>query len=92
MDTIFSESLRIVRMEGKWFFLAKVSHNEYPIPFSQTDVSHEKVVFENPQHDFPQRITYIGGGGDSLVAIVASIKSRNQSPRSLRVVYRKASP
>lgn len=29
-----------------------------PTPFTLTGVSSERAVFENPQHDFPQRITY----------------------------------
>jgi hypothetical protein len=36
--------------------------------FLSTMVSDAMVLFENPQHDFPQRIGYRREGGSSLVA------------------------
>ena len=52
------ESLRLVEMSGVIFYVAKVSHNEYPVPFKLTSCSKDSVVFENPNHDFPQRLEY----------------------------------
>ena len=34
-----------------------------------TEMSGEKVVFENPKHDFPVRITYWREGTDGMVKI-----------------------
>ena len=54
----FTESLRIIEMSGEVFYLAKVSHNEFPISFKLTECSNNRAVFENATHDFPQKIVY----------------------------------
>ena len=64
------ESLRIVQMSGKIFYLAKVDQNQYPIPFQLTECSLNKFKFENPQHDFPNSITYEFQDKNHLRAIV----------------------
>lgn len=41
-----------------------------PVAFVETQASPDAIVFENPQHDFPQRIAY-RRDGDRLVATVS---------------------
>ncbi len=53
-----SESLRLLQMSGEIFYLAKVSQNDYPVPFRATSCSSSGAVFENPEHDAPKRIEY----------------------------------
>ena len=57
-DTIFGESLRIEDRDGALFYVAGVSHNASEIGFLLVNCSKHRAVFENPDHDFPQRITY----------------------------------
>lgn len=57
-DTIFSESLNIERTEDGIFYIADVKHNPAPVKFKLTEISESKAVFENPGHDFPQKISY----------------------------------
>jgi hypothetical protein len=57
-DTINCETLRIVAMSSEIFYLAKVSHNEFPVPFKMTSHTVSSFVFENKTHDFPKRIEY----------------------------------
>ena len=52
------ESLLLVEMAGEVFYIPKVAENEYPVPFRLTSVESGRVVFENPTHDFPQKIIY----------------------------------
>ncbi|MFH0734869.1 MAG: DUF6265 family protein [bacterium] len=52
------EDLLLVQMDNDIFYIAKVSKNEFPVPFKLTAVSKNQVVFENPNHDFPQKIIY----------------------------------
>jgi hypothetical protein len=52
------ESLRLCEMDGEVFYLAKVPHNAYPVPFELTTLEDGRAVFENPDHDFPRRIGY----------------------------------
>jgi len=52
------ESLRIVKMSGEVFYIAKVKHNSLPIPFKLMKCSDDQYFFENQNHDFPKRIDY----------------------------------
>ncbi len=38
--------------------------------FRSTEIKEDMIRFENPEHDFPRRITYVRKGADSLVARV----------------------
>lgn len=51
------EYLRIVTKGGKLAYLAS-PQGSAPTPFPLKEMSGKKVVFENPDHDFPQRIIY----------------------------------
>lgn len=57
-DTIFTEFLRIEQFGDSIFYTAKISENEYPVPFKLVSLGDSSVLFENPNHDFPQRISY----------------------------------
>jgi len=74
---IFSESLRILSMKGEVFYLAKVDHNEMPVPFKLVTVSNDKFVFENQNHDFPQRMTYSFYSPDSLSVNARGYENNN---------------
>lgn len=53
-----SESLRLVEMGGEVFYLAKTRGNELPIAFRLVTCEPGMATFENPDHDFPQRLVY----------------------------------
>lgn len=53
-----SEALRLVQMQDQVFYLAKVTENPMPVAFLLVACDETMAVFENPQHDFPQRLTY----------------------------------
>jgi hypothetical protein len=52
------ETLRLVHMSGDIFYIAKVTHNKFPVAFRLISASNKKAVFENKEHDFPKRIEY----------------------------------
>jgi hypothetical protein len=56
--------------------------------FIATDASSSEVVFENPAHDFPQRIRYRRASPDSLMATVEGDRDGRRQP--LRFSYVKA--
>jgi len=60
------ESLLLVEMAGEVFYIPKVAENEFPVPFRRTSMKPGRVVFENPNHDFPQKIIYLRTGDDEL--------------------------
>ena len=53
-----AEELRLVEMGGSVFYLAKVTHNELPIPFRLVECGDGRLVFANPAHDFPRQLDY----------------------------------
>ncbi len=57
-DTLVTEDLLLVAMGDDIFYIPKVSENLYPVPFRLVSVESAKWTFENPQHDYPQRIEY----------------------------------
>jgi len=52
------EELLLVEMGGDVFYLPKVAENPAPVPFRMSESAAGRAVFENPQHDFPQKIVY----------------------------------
>lgn len=58
-EVIFKEKLKIVCENGNIYYVADVSHNPEPVWFKLTSNESQKAVFENPEHDFPRKITYI---------------------------------
>lgn len=70
-----------VNPEGKLVFIALPSGQKETVfpAVSQTEAA---VVFENPQHDFPQRIRYARQGPDQLIARIEGTRSGGQQ-RSL---------
>lgn len=48
--------------------------------FKSTLISAQEIVFEDPEHDFPQKITYRRIGADSLFARVEGDRDGRQRP------------
>ena len=74
------ESLRMLHMKGEIFYLAKVDHNEMPVPFRLVNWEPDKFIFENKNHDFPKQITYFRMGADSMkvrVGILTDTQNRS---------------
>ncbi|MCB2222089.1 MAG: hypothetical protein KQI35_17025 [Bacteroidetes bacterium] len=60
MDTIIHEFLKIERNNGSYIYVATVigQNDNQPIAFKLSEKTENKLVFENPDHDFPQKIIY----------------------------------
>jgi Domain of unknown function (DUF6265) len=78
---IFSESLRILLMNGEYFYLAKVPQSKLPVAFKMSYYHDERIVFENSNHDFPQRIEYSKITDDSL-RVTISLINKDKSQRT----------
>jgi len=57
-EVLSYESMRIVEMTDRLYYIAKVSHNPLPIVFGADRCSSDQVDFVNPNHDFPNLIRY----------------------------------
>lgn len=75
-DTVFAEKVALVDIYGKMSYnVSVVGQNENEaVPFTMTSISDESVIFENPEHDFPSKITYNRVAPDSLVAEISGTK------------------
>jgi len=68
--TLSFEFLRIVAGPDGVVYLASPGGRNPPTPFPLVDVDGTRAVFENPDHDFPRRITYWLDGDGSLNALI----------------------
>ncbi len=66
------EFLRIVATDSGLTYIALPS-GQRETAFAATIVSDTLVVFENPSHDFPQRIAYRRVGADAISARVSGL-------------------
>ena len=59
-DTTLLENLELKYEGDRYWYIPTVpdQNNALPVPFILTSVNEYYFVFENPDHDFPQRIIY----------------------------------
>jgi hypothetical protein len=69
------ESIILAEMGGEIFYIARPSQNPYPVGFRLVRLQAGAAAFENPQHDFPQKITYSRNQDGSLDASVEGLQN-----------------
>jgi len=76
-DTIVFETMRLVQEQDGLFYIPTVKNqnDNLPVRFALKTISDTELVFENPQHGFPQFISYAKINTDSLVAEVSGTKN-----------------
>lgn len=55
---VFSEFMRIDTRDAAVIYTPRIGSKQGPVDFKLKTISETEVVFENPAHDFPQRILY----------------------------------
>lgn len=83
-DTISAESIQLELQGDTVFYIPKVKNqNEgQQVKFALTSFTDHLLTFENPLHDFPQKITYHLINNDSLVAEISGLyKGQMQSEK-----------
>ena len=83
-DTVIFETIRLVQEQEGLFYVPTVKdeNNGLPVRFAGKTISEKQLVFENPQHDFPQIITYTPIGSDSLVAEISGTVNGKQEKQT----------
>ncbi len=76
-DTIVFETIRLLQEQNNFYYIPKVKNqnDDLPVRFAAKIVSDKELVFENPNHDFPQIISYTKINADSLVAEISGSKN-----------------
>ena len=88
-DTLIEfEHVRIERRGSDMYYVASPSR-QATAEFKATAFTDSSVKFENPEHDFPQRIMYRRQGSDSLIASIEG--PRGGTTRTIAYPYRRVS-
>ncbi|UJR81351.1 DUF6265 family protein [Sandaracinus amylolyticus] len=78
------ESLRIEQRGDAIFYVALPVGADGETSFAAVELEADRAVFENPQHDFPQRITYQLEGPEILRATVSDLGGATQTTWRMR--------
>ena len=72
-DTVSAESIRLEASGQGLAYIPTVKgqNNDAPVRFTLSTTTDKQLVFENPAHDFPQKISYAQVSPDSLVAEIS---------------------
>lgn len=84
-DTMFVEKLKIILVGDEIHYVADIPENPKPVHFVFTQVGTRVFTCENPQHDFPKKISYelVGNtlkaqaSGDGKVQEFVFVKVKN---------------
>ncbi len=74
-DTVFSESIKIEQRGEEVFYIPSVKENIGAVDFKFTGYKNDSIVFENPAHDFPQRIVYFRLPNNKLYACIDGLNA-----------------
>lgn len=74
--TVDYEFLRIVQDDKGIFYIAKPKDNTEETPFKLTKLTGTEAIFENPAHDFPQKIIYKVDGTNLAARIEGNNKGK----------------
>jgi len=84
-DTVFVEKLKIIIEGNEIHYVADIPENPNPVHFVFTKIGPNLFICENPQHDFPKKISYQLEGytlkaqtsGDGKVQEFVFVKAKN---------------
>ncbi|BFM44254.1 hypothetical protein CFS9_28950 [Flavobacterium sp. CFS9] len=88
-DTIHFENIVLSQKEETltYFATVKGQNDDKPVAFQSIAESDKQLVFENPKHDYPQKITYTKGANNTLTAEISG--NLNGKPSSEKFVMTK---
>ncbi|AOW09607.1 DUF6265 family protein [Flavobacterium gilvum] len=83
-DTLHFETMTLQQKGEELFYNATVKgqNDDKTVPFKMTIITEKQLIFENPKHDYPQKITYSLIKKDSLVASISGIQLGKPSSES----------
>ena len=83
-DTVHNEQIQLTEDQEHLIYSATVKgeNNDEPVSFQMTMDEDSLLVFENPKHDYPQKITYKLKKDNTLLATVSGKLSGKVSTES----------
>jgi hypothetical protein len=84
VDTVLLENITIINRNDSLLYIPAVPNQNdgKPVIFFCTLQNDSLLVFENPEHDFPQKITYTKITADSVVAAISGVYKEQLRSRS----------
>jgi hypothetical protein len=72
-DTVSSETISLEQNGNQLFYIPTVKdqNDGNPVKFLLTSSKNSQLIFENPTHDFPQKISYTLLSNDTLLAEIS---------------------
>ncbi|WP_149243266.1 DUF6265 family protein [Dyadobacter sp. 32] len=74
-EAVFTENLELIGKGNDIFYVVTVSGEKMPVYFKLTAVDTNGFSCENPEHDFPKKITYSRSGNQVKAVISGDGKS-----------------
>lgn len=83
-DTIMLETIKLTQLKDGLFYLPSVKNqnNGKEVAFKASSVTTDTLVFDNPMHDFPQKIGYYRLENNSLRAEISGYKNGKHEVRT----------
>lgn len=90
-DTLHDEQIELVQDGDHLIYKTAVKgeNNDAPIPFQMTKDEDSLLVFENPKHDYPQKIQYKLLKNGSLIATVSGKQNGKNSLENYPMIRKK---
>lgn len=78
VDTL--ETIEICQRKNEIFYMPAVSDQNggKPVAFKLTSERFSLLEFENPEHDYPQKITYVKINQDSVLAFISGVFEKEE--------------
>ena len=78
-DTIIFETVQLKQEGDNLYYIPTVRNQNdgKPVSFKAYTITDHKMVFGNPEHDFPQSVSYRRLNQDSLIAEISGVKNGN---------------
>ena len=78
-DTVFSDEIDIQQIDKDLYYISIDRSTGKAVKFKLSSSADKLLVFENPEHDFPQKISYHQFSADSLMAEISGTKEGKES-------------
>lgn len=83
-DTVHFESIVLMQVNDDLIYqpIVKGQNEDQPVDFKLISDAEDSFSFENPKHDYPQKITYKKINNKSLTATISGLQQGKQSSES----------
>ncbi|WP_333877717.1 DUF6265 family protein [Flavobacterium sp.] len=83
-DTVHNETIILTQVNEELIYrpTVKGQNNDEPVDFKLTSDTENSFSFENPKHDYPQKIVYKKVNDKSLIATISGVQQGKSSSES----------